>query len=187
MCSAPWYSASAVPRSATTAGPSASSAASDSWVSGERRVRRTAWMATMLPAMAPRTPGRWNGSFASGRCLRTSGRRAKISATRAGPRASRLFTSAARTGFRPDATFSSPSSVRTAHDQWRGPVHEHAVGKRHPAQADPRLSAHRPRVAATWRRNRTPSSRSSTAIRSSAEWISRAASSGSIVRIGKKP
>jgi len=66
-------------------------------------------------------------------------------------------------------------------------VHEHPVGQRHPAQADRRLSANRPRVGATWRRNRTPGSRSSTAIRSSAEWTSRAAIPGSIVRIGKKP
>ena len=78
-------------------------------------------MATMLPAIAPMTPGRWNGSFASGSRRRTSGRSAKISATRAGPRASRLRTSTERSGFSPPATFSSPSSVRTAHDQWRGP------------------------------------------------------------------
>ena len=37
------------------------------------------------------------------------------------------------------------------------------------------------------RRNSTPSSRSSTCVRSSAEWIRRAASSDSIVLIGKKP
>src|SRR5207248_2059350 len=40
-----------------------------------------------------------------------------------------------------------------------------------------------PISVATCRRKRTPSSRSSTAIRSSAEWTSRAASSGSIARI----
>ena len=44
-----------------------------------------------------------------------------------------------------------------------------------------------PTDVAAWRRNSTPSSRSSTGIRSSAEWISRAASSGLIVRIGKNP
>ena len=42
-------------------------------------------------------------------------------------------------------------------------------------------------VRATWRKQRTPSSRSSTATRSSAECTRRAASWGSIVRIGKKP
>src|SRR5512133_237499 len=46
---------------------------------------------------------------------------------------------------------------------------------------------HPPICRATCRRKRTPSSRSSTAIRSSAEWTRRAATSGSIVRIGKKP
>jgi hypothetical protein len=67
------------------------------------------------------------------------------------------------------------------------PVHEHAVRKRHAAQADRWFPAHAPRVAATWRRKRTPSSRSATSIRSSAEWIRRAASSASMVRMGKKP
>src|SRR5205085_8244435 len=47
---------------------------------------------------------------------------------------------------------------------------------------------HQPQIAcATWRRKRTPSSRSSTGTRSFAEWISRAAVSGSIARAGKNP
>ena len=40
---------------------------------------------------------------------------------------------------------------------------------------------------AAWRSQRTPSSRSSTGTRSSAEWMSRAAVSESIARAGKKP
>src|ERR687892_296346 len=66
MCSAPWYSASAEPRRATSAGPSDTAAASDS-------------------------------------------------------RASGFSTSAALNGFSPEASFSSPPGVRTAHAQWRGP------------------------------------------------------------------
>ena len=44
-----------------------------------------------------------------------------------------------------------------------------------------------PIARAAWRRKRTPSSRSSTSARSSAEWTSRAARSGSIDLTGKKP
>ena len=47
---------------------------------------------------------------------------------------------------------------------------------------------HQPQTAcATWRMNRTPSSRSATGIRSFAEWMSRAAVSESSSRAGKKP
>src|SRR6185503_16208769 len=44
-----------------------------------------------------------------------------------------------------------------------------------------------PSERAAARRNSTPSPRSSTCVRSSAEWMSREASSTSIVRNGKKP
>ena len=44
-----------------------------------------------------------------------------------------------------------------------------------------------PIAVAAWRRKSRPKTRSSTWTRSSAEWTSRAATSGSIVRIGKKP
>ena len=46
---------------------------------------------------------------------------------------------------------------------------------------------HRPRRERAALRKSTPSPRSSTCVRSSAEWISRPASSGSITFIGKKP
>ena len=65
-------------------------------------------------------------------------------------------------------------------------VHEHAVGEGHPAEPN-LVPAHSPSVRATCMRKRVPSSRSSTGIRSSAEWMSAAATSESIARMGKKP
>ena len=58
-----------------------------------------------------------------------------------------------------------------------------------PAAAVPHVEAagQAARVVATCRKRSTPSSRSSTAIRSSAEWMSLAASSVSIAFSGKKP
>ena len=52
-----------------------------------------------------------------GSARRTAGRRAKISAIRAGPRSSRLPISVARSGFSPEATSRPPSSRRMAHAQ----------------------------------------------------------------------
>ena len=73
------------------------------------------------PGHRPDDAGPLEGKLRLGQRRRTSGRSAKISATRAGPRASRLRTSTERNGLSPPATFSSPLSVRTAHDQCRGP------------------------------------------------------------------
>ena len=76
-----------------------------------------------------------------------------------------------------------------------GAVHEHAVLERKSSQANATL--HRvestygrqadPTVRARSQRNCVPSSRSSTGMRSSAEWMRRPASSDDIVRMGKKP
>ena len=70
----------------------------------------------------------------------------------------------------------------------RRPVHEYAVGECHPAETDLFL-AHEFESSdcAQCRRKLTPSSRSSTGTRSSAEWISRAAVSIGSTRDGKKP
>ena len=105
-----------------------------------------------------------------------------------GRAARRLRTSTERSGFSPDGDLQL--AVLGAHGARpvARPVHEDAVREGHAPEPDRLLFAHRPRVAARRaRRNRTPSSRSSTAMRSSAEWMSLAATSGSIVRMGKKP
>ena len=67
-----------------------------------------------------------------------------------------------------------------------GPVHQDPVGESHPPEPN-LVPAHSPSVRATCMRKRVPSSRSSTGMRSSAEWISAAATSDSIARIGKNP
>ena len=67
-----------------------------------------------------------------------------------------------------------------------GPVHQNPVGESHPPEPN-LVPAHSPSVRATCMRKRVPSSRSSTGMRSSAEWISAAATSDSIARMGKNP
>ena len=74
----------------------------------------------MLPAMAPSTPGRWNGSLASGSAGAPRGAARRPRRPGRGRARGVLHVDRA-TGFSPEATFSSPSSVRTAHAQWRGP------------------------------------------------------------------
>ena len=66
---------------------------------------------------------------------------------------------------------------------------EEAVGSERRLELGERveLDRHPPIVCATCRSQSTPSSRSEAGTRSSAEWISVAASSGAIVRYGKKP
>ncbi len=82
---------------------------------------RRSLTATPLATIDPSTIGRSKGSRASGRARRIRGSRRNASSSLAGPRRSGLVTSAARRRFRPEATFSSPSSVRTATAQAVGP------------------------------------------------------------------
>ena len=67
-----------------------------------------------------------------------------------------------------------------------GPVHQNSVGEGHAPESN-LVPAHSPSVRATCMRKRVPSSRSSTGMRSSAEWISVAATSESMARMGKNP
>ena len=99
-------------------------------------------------------------------------------------RTGRLPAHAARRPPRRDGTRERPAHIRHRRVRF-SPVRSQRGGGR---ATWPALRADMPPTAmAAWRRKRTPSSRSSTGTRSSAEWISRAAVSASIVRIGKKP
>jgi hypothetical protein len=82
---------------------------------------RTTFTTPVAPAIAARTAGFWNGSWASGSRRRSSGRSAKTSARRAGPRRNGFVTSEERNRFRADATLSVPSGSLTAHAQDVGP------------------------------------------------------------------
>ena len=71
-------------------------------------------------------------------------------------------------------------------------MHEHAVDERHPSEADLVLHREKSLAGAGHLDGHVAEAANGKlevvhAIRSSAEWISRAASCGSIVRIGKKP
>ena len=126
------------------------------------------------PASAAPIPGPSTGSRASGRRRRTTGSRQAASAIRATPRRSGVRDHGVG-HVRLAAGRKLDLAVLGAHG--RRPVgeavDEDAVAKRHPAQPDGRR-AHpaSPIVRATCRKQRTASSRSSIAARSSAEWTS---------------
>ena len=120
MCSAPWYSASSVPRIAIAAGPSARSEPRASCNAGVRRDERSSLTPARVPIIATATRGRPNGSSASGRRRRTTGRSAKTSAIRRAP-CTILFASFALIGFLPEASWSRPSPARMAQAQYSGP------------------------------------------------------------------
>jgi hypothetical protein len=122
MCSAPWYAARLDPRKASDAGRIESAPPSSSLAAGPRRdERRSSRTATALTSIEPSTSGRSKASRASGWARRIRGSSRTASSSRAGPRRSGLVTSLPRSRLRPEATFSSPSSVRTATAQAVGP------------------------------------------------------------------
>ena len=168
-----------------SAGASAAAAASDSPTTGCSRLRRTAWARMRRAGQRRAHPGPLDRQARLGQAPPDDGqqpRRLRHPRDAAQERHAHHGVGHVRllAGRKPDL------AVLGSHG--RGPVgeavDEDAVAKRHPAQPDGRR-AHpaSPIVRATCRKQRTASSRSSIAARSSAEWTSTPARSGSI-RIG---
>ena len=102
---------------------------------GLRPRAEAAWMATMLPAMAPSTPGRWKGSFASGRraAHRREEREDLGDARGAADEPSFDVHRAQRLAARGDLQLAVVGANGTG--PVPRPVHEHPVRERHPARA----------------------------------------------------
>ena len=102
----------------------------------ELRIERTSRTATAPAPIAAATTGSSNGNFASGIRRLSAGRTAKASTSRAGPRSSGCSTFAALKPLYADSTRSVAVRQPDGAGPRRGPVHEHAVRKRHSSEAD---------------------------------------------------
>ena len=199
MCSAPWYAASSPARSASTAGAIETSADSSSCATGpqprlaetaddDRRAEHRRRACAGSPSAASRRRQLAPSPAAAARAPRRAG---------PGPRRSGLLTRDARKRLRADATSIRPVVVRGSRTPTRSARARarrsgapcRRAGSSPSAPSRRRVVAlSRAPIVRAWRSQRTPSSRSATGMRSSAEWTSVAATSGGSSPVeGKKP